>query len=245
MLDFDSFDKVSSVICKPTPTLTVKHVVSLKRISPVNDKLLPYMWHYDTSKIQNDSNQRFSNKPSSAHSKVTTGLASGYTDSSINLEAVKNYVSEGSVRQNKITVMITPRDTQYVLYILEKACEWLTDYGNSPFIKDINGRPAKVKDPTLKVSIPLQRSRTGLTLKPCIIRDTANVCYEGISMGNPEYGEITNFTAQEFMCFKITLGCVLNNLYLANMLISTQAMSYVAAVNSAELLRGKKNEWSH
>ena len=48
MLDFDSFDKVSSVICKPTPTLTVKHVVSLKRTNPVNNKLLPYMYHYDT-----------------------------------------------------------------------------------------------------------------------------------------------------------------------------------------------------
>ena len=77
---------------------------------------------------------------------------------------------------------------------------------------------------------------------------------DGACSGNPgkggwgavlKYGEITNFTAQEFMCFKIALICVLNNLYLANMLISTQAMSYVAAVNSAELLRGKKNEWSH
>ena len=239
MLDFDSFDKVSSVICKPTPTLTVKHVVSLKRINPVNDKLLPYMWYYDTSKIQNDNSQRF-NKNQSTSSKVIKGLTSGYTDSTIVLEAVRNNVSDGSVHQNKISVMISPRDAQCVLYVLEKASEWLTDYGNSPFIKDVNGRPAKVKDPFLKASIPLQRSKTGLTLKPCIIRDTANVCYEGITMGNPEYGEITNFTAQEFMCFKITLGCVLNNFYLANMLISTQAMSYVAAVNSAELLRGKK-----
>lgn len=238
MLNFDELDKVSSVICKPNPTLTVKHVVRLSRMNPSDGKMMPYAFIYDTSKFGKTPDPRFKNP------KQVIGM-SGTCDGYVDLESNRTKIVDGESKTNKIVISILPRDMQSFLYVLDKAYKWLTDNtASSPFVKDMNGRPAKVKDPMLKVSTPLTRSATGLSFKPCIIRDDSDVRYEGITMGNKEFGEITNFTAQEFTGFKVMVTGVLENLYIANMTLTTQAMSYVSAVNTTQLLRSKKDDWT-
>jgi hypothetical protein len=200
-MDFDHLDKIISVVCCPSPSLTVKHIVSLIRKIPARnnkkDEERGYAFYYPLNQGER------------------TGL---YLESrsSILFEGHRNTINnDGSTIYKKITCTIDMKDTANFLNRLDVAYNWLVGEQNRQiYLSDVQGRPCKILDLSKKVVVSLSQS-TYVAFKPCIIRDMSDVTYEGIAMGN-EQGEISNFTASEYSSFRVQMQGLLPNLYLAN-----------------------------
>jgi hypothetical protein len=199
--DFDNLEKIISVVCYPSPSLTVKHIVTLIRKIPAKNNKKEeergYAFYYSLNKGN------------------STGL---YLESrsSILLEGHRNTLNnEGVTNYKKISCSIDMKDVSNFLNRLDVAYNWLVGEQNKQiYLADVQGRPCKILDLTKKVVVSLSQS-TYVAFKPCIIRDMSDVTYEGIAMGN-EQGEITNFTASEYSSFRVQMQGLLPNLYLAN-----------------------------
>jgi hypothetical protein len=198
-MDFENLEKIISVVCYPSPSLTVKHIVSLKRKIPSKNNKKEeergYAFYYSL--------------------KGSTGL---YLESrsSVVLEGHRNIINnDGGTTYKKISCSIDMKDVANFLNRLDVAYSWLIGEQNRQiYLADVQGRPCKILDQSKKVVVSLSQS-TYVAFKPCIIRDMSDVTYEGIAMGN-EQGEITNFTASEYSSFRIQMQGLLPNLYLAN-----------------------------
>jgi hypothetical protein len=217
--DFEHLEKIISVIGYPSPSLTVKHVVSLiRKVPPKNNKKEEergYAFYY-------------------TFNKGSTGL---YLESrsSIILEGHRNVINnEGGTTYKKIACIIDMKDVANFLNRLDVAYGWLVGEQNKQiYLSDVQGRPCKILDPSKKVVVTLSQS-TYVAFKPCIIRDMSDVTYEGIAMGN-EQGEITNFTASEYSSFRIQMQGLLPNLYIANNVLINNAIQ-LSIYNSLKAL---------
>jgi hypothetical protein len=197
--DFESLDKITSIVSYPSPSLVVKHVISLKRKMPAKNNKASEERGYDFYYCLNG----------------TTGL---YLEcrSSIILEGHRNIISnEGGTTYKKVSCILDMKDVSNFLNRLDVVYNWLVGEQNKRiYLADSQGRPCKILDPSIKVVVSLTQS-TYVAFKPCIIRDMSDVTYEGIAMGN-EHGEIANFTAPEYSSFRIQMQGLLQNLYIAN-----------------------------
>jgi hypothetical protein len=205
---FDDIDKITSIVCYPNPSLVVKHVISLKRKVP----------------------------PRNPHQKeLTRGYVFNYNFNETNgmyleckgqilLEGHRNVISsEGGNSINKTFCYIDMKDISNFLNRLEIAYSWLIgDMNKEIYVSDSQGRPFKIADPDKKTVASLSQS-TYVSFTPCIIRDIADVTYEGVSMST-ERGELTNFTAAEYASFNIIMHGLLPNLYMANSVLINNAL---------------------
>jgi hypothetical protein len=206
--DFNNLDKIVSIVCHPTPNLTVKHCVSLKRKIPSKnryqkDEERGYDFFYNFNSI--------------------SGLyleAKGH----IVLEGHRNIINSDTSSQNKkISCVIEMKDIASFLNRLDIVYTWLIgDKNKEIYISDSHGRPCKIMDTTKKVVVSLMQS-TYISFKPCIIRDINDVTYEGVVMSN-ETSEISNFTAIEFSSFRLIMHSLLPNLYMANSILINNAI---------------------
>jgi hypothetical protein len=208
---FEDLDKIISIVGRPTPSLVVKHVVTLKRKSQYaaqNNKPEDkgYVFTYN---FQNVNGMYLECR------------------GSIILEGYKNYSdNQGSNNYKKMTCYIDMKDIASLLNRLDIAYSWLIgEENNKTYLSDAQGRPCKILDPSKRVVVSLTQS-TYVAFKPCIIRDMNDVSYEGIAMGG-EQGEISNFTASEFDSFRLQMHSLLPNLYMANITLINNAIQYL------------------
>jgi hypothetical protein len=208
--DFNSIDKITAVICHPTPSLVVKHVISLKRKAPSRNTYQKeeergYVFYYN---LNNINGMYFEGR------------------GQIILEGHRNVINKEGVNvAKKITCYIEMKDIANFLNRLDIAYSWLIGEQNkSIYQADSRGRPGKILDPNRKIAASLSQT-TYIAFKPCIIRDMNDVTYEGIAMGN-EQGEITNFTASEYASFNMTMHGLLPNLYMANSVLINNALQF-------------------
>jgi hypothetical protein len=208
IMDFNTLDKVTSIICHPTPSLVVKHVVSLKRKIPNKNSYQKeeergYVFYYNFNNVN--------------------GM---YLEAKgqIILEGHRNVINtEGVTTSKKITCYIEMKDISNFLNRLDIAYSWLIGEQNkSLYQADSQGRPCKILDPNRKIAASLTQTAY-IAFKPCIIRDMNDVTYEGIAMGN-EQGEISNFTASEYASFNVIMHGLLPNLYMANTMLINNAI---------------------
>jgi hypothetical protein len=199
-IDFEDLDKIISVICYPTPSLVVKHVVSLKRKVPNKQNFgkeeeRGCVFYYSLNNVN--------------------GLYLEYRGT-ILLEGHRNVASkEGASQYKKTCCYLDMKDFSSFLNRLDIVYSWLTGEQNKIIYQaDSQGRPCKIIDISRKVAVSLSQS-TYVAFKPCIIRDMSDVTYVGIAMGNVQ-GEITNFTASEFSSFRTMMHGLLPHLYLAS-----------------------------
>jgi hypothetical protein len=220
--DFDNLEKITSVVCYPSPSLVVKHVVLLKRKIPgrnnKKEEERGYGFYYSLNRA--------------------SGL---YLEcrSSIILEGHRNIINnEGVTNYKKISCILDMKDIAGFLNRLDVAYEWLIGGQNKNiYLADSQGRPCKILDQSKKVVVTLTQS-TYVAFKPCIIRDMSDVTYEGIAMGN-EQGEITNFTASEYASFRIQMQGLLQNLYLINNTLINNAIQ-LSIYHEIKKLTGNK-----
>jgi hypothetical protein len=208
IVDFNTLDKITSVICHPTPSLVVKHVVSLKRkITPKN-----------TYQKEEERGYVFCYNFNNVNGMYLEGKGQ------IILEGHRNSINnEGVTTSKKIACYIEMRDIANFLNRLDIAYSWLIGEQNkSVYQADSKGRPCKIIDPNRKIAASLTQT-SYIAFKPCIIRDMNDVTYEGVAMGS-ELGEITNFTASEYASFNIIMHGVLPNLYMANTALINNAI---------------------
>jgi hypothetical protein len=200
IIDFEKLEKIISVVCHPSPSLTVKHVVTLIR------------------KIPAKNNKKEEERGYAFYYSLNKGSSGLYLESrsSIVLEGHRNSIADdGRANYKRISCSIDMKDVANFLNRLDVAYNWLLgDQNKQIYLADVQGRPCKILDQTKKVVVSLSQS-TYVAFKPCIIRDMSDVTYEGIAMGN-EQGEITNFTASEYSAFRIQMQGLLPHLYLAN-----------------------------
>lgn len=214
MVDFDNLDKITNVICRPTPTLVVKHIVSLRRKDP----------------ILKDSKRNF------AFNYSFNGTSGIYFDnkSEVCFEGFK--IVSGNSDPKKISCHIEPKNFMSLMYAMNNAFEWLSGPKHkTTFILDANGRPIKIGDPNARESIPLTQFEY-IAFKPCIIRDDSDIKYEGIAMGTKE-GEMTNFVAPEFANFRMQMTNVFQNFYIATQMVITQTIQYATYKNLKEAFK--------
>jgi hypothetical protein len=206
--DFNELEKVSSIVCYPTPNLTVKHTVSLKRKIPAKnqfqkDEERGYDFFYNYNRVN--------------------GL---YLEAKgqIVFEGHRNIINkEGSTNHSKISCTIEMKDIANLLNRLDIVYLWLTGEQNKEiYLSDAQKRPCKIIDPNRRIAVSLTQS-TYVAFKPCIIRDMNDVTYEGVAMGT-EQGEMSNFTASEFSSFRLTMHGLLPNLYMANSILISNAI---------------------
>jgi hypothetical protein len=207
--DFQDLDRITAIVCYPTPSLVVKHVLSLKRKVP-----------------QKIGNTTKSEERGSVFYYSLNQVEGLYLESkgSILLEGHRSTPSgDGAYNYKKIHCYLDAKDSGAFLQRLDVAFSWLTGEQNKAiYLADSQGRPYKLLDAQKKVVASLTQS-TYIAFKPCIIRDMNEVTYEGIAMGN-EQGEISNFTASEFSSFRIIMRGLLPNLYLANTMLFNNAI---------------------
>lgn len=211
-VDFDSLDKITNLVSKPTPTLSVKHVINLTRKNMMKDKeKLGYAFTFKT-----EGNQFYPG---------TQGIYFNCS-SVIQLDGLTNKVDkDGKTIQSKISCIIDPKNFTAFLIAIDNAYSWLLgEKYTKTFVLDDTGRPLKICDPFQKETCPLSQTNY-IAFKPAIIRDAFNVRYEGISMITPK-GEITNFVAIEFASFKDQMHSLLPNLYTATGMLVNQALMY-------------------
>jgi hypothetical protein len=205
---FDDIDKITSIVCYPNPSLVVKHVISLKR------KVPPKNPHQQEQKRGYVFNYNFND------------VAGMYLEckGEVLLEGHRNVISnDGRNVVNKTFCYIEMKDISNLLNRLEIAYSWLIGEANKEiYVSDSQGRPFKIADPGKKTVAALSQSAY-ISFSPCIIRDIADVTYEGVSMST-ERGELTNFTAAEFASFNIIMHGLLPNLYMANSVLINNAL---------------------
>jgi hypothetical protein len=206
---FEDLDRIISIVCRPTPSLVVKHIVNLKRKTP--------------------SNSTFSGKSEEERGYVFTYNLQNVTGmylecrGTICLEGHKNVIdTTGAINQKKLSCIIDLKDIANFLNRLDIAYSWLIGEENQKiYMADSQGRPCKILD-VRKVVVSLSQS-TYVAFKPCIVRDMSDVTYEGVAMGG-EQGEISNFTASEFDSFRMQMHTLLPNLYTANIAVVNNAI---------------------
>jgi hypothetical protein len=205
---FDDIEKITSIVCYPTPSLVVKHVISLKRKIPPKfpgQKELKrgYVFNYTFNEV--------------------SGM---YLEckGEILLEGHRSVINkDGGNTMNKVFCYIEMKDISNFLNRLEIVYTWLTGEMNKQiYVSDSQGRPCRIADPNKRIIVTLKQS-TYLSLSPCIIKDISDMTYEGISMST-ERGEVTNFTAAEFASFNIIMHGLLPNLYMANSVLINNAL---------------------
>ena len=232
MIDFEDLDRVSNVVCQINSTLSIKHVVEIKKRMFNNKKdvkLLPYGFLYGPNTKNPGTN---SNLPSKYNNPSLLFNSTGYISIENKKTSVKNEVVVSETVRVKIVLMDTPQS----LAVLDTVTEWLTTQAEDVFMNDELGHPIKIINPMLKLNCPLMLETTGVTFKPCIVEDSVGTKYQGIAMGNREKGEICNFTATEFVVFKNMLAFALNNLYTNNMLLIEHTMQYCMYKNFMEVI---------
>lgn len=236
MMNFDDLNKVTNVICKPTPHLTVKHVIYLRRNpfqeskpygkDPRKDRKINYAFPYE-------SKDKFGNATND-----NNGLYFQNGDVYLELEARRQVLmkdaKDNKTQAQTVKYSCTFRDIPILIGIIDRAYSWLTNNDNDIFVRDCDGRPLKVVDPLLQLVCPIRSG--SLMFKPCIIRDTQDIRYEGISLMSQKDGELTNFTAPEFAMFRMAIVGFGNNYYLANQMLILQSMSYCTNSNLTEVL---------
>jgi hypothetical protein len=198
--DFDDIDRITAIVCHPTPSLVIKHTVFLKRKIPARNAYQKeeergYVFYYNFNNVK--------------------GL---YLEckGQICLEGHRNVINkEGASSLKKISCYIEMKDIANFLNRLDIVYSWLAGEENKMIYQaDSKGRPFRILTPDKKIAVSLSQT-TYVAFKPCIIRDMSDVTYEGIAMGS-EAGEISNFTASEYASFNIVMHSVLPNLYMAN-----------------------------
>ena len=227
-VDFDSLDRVVNLVSKPTPTLTIKHIVKLTRTIPIpqnnngggyrrqQQQKLPYAYKWELQ-----PNGRFND----------SGMCGLYLNGTGYIQLVgtgqqaANYDETKNTKPKQIKCELQSNNFIPFLAMLDRGYDWLAgeDYRNT-FILDESNRPLKIKDPLKRETCPLSQT-SYVAIKPSIVRDSSNVRYEGILMLTPE-GELTNFTAVEFASFRDQMKNLLPNLYTASTALVNQAISY-------------------
>ena len=230
MIVFEKLDKVSSVICRPTPTLVVKHVLHLKRPAPSMDNFRPTIPGTE-KKLDYAFPYNFSN---------TQGVAYQFGDFYIELETRRQVFKEDKTKKPNPKMSMMLKDLPLFLNVMDKAYGWLSNSDNGVYIRDVENKPLKVSDPLLQIGCQFFKGHA--ILKPCIIRDNANVRYEGISMISQLDGEFTNFTAPEFAAFRVSLQGFYNNYYIANTMLANETLTYCVYSNFMELLNKNANK---
>jgi hypothetical protein len=222
--NFEELDKITAIVCNPTPSLVVKHVITLKRkIPPKNanqkEEERGYVFYYTFNNV--------------------TGM---YLEcrGHIVLEGHRNTLNnDGVTTSKKISCYIDIKDIANFINRLDLVYSWLVGEQNKLIYQsDSSGKPCKILDPNKKVAVSLSQT-TYIAFKPCIIRDMNDVTYEGIAMGN-EAGEITNFTASEYASFNIIMHGLLPNLYLVNTALINNAIQ-LCIYNKLNTLVPKSN----
>ena len=216
MIDFDNLEKVTSVICTPTPTLTVKHSVILRRkTTQANTKSLSYSFNY-----------RYGDGREGLY--FHNGLVL------LELETKRQSVNYNDKGKQTVSTAVSVRDIPILINTIDKAYNWLTHAAGDVFIRDVDGRPIKIVDPLLQIGCPVMGGN--IAFKPCIVRDIQDVRYEGIAMSSLKDGELTNFTGPEFTMFRMIISGFGNNYYLANQMLINQALAYCTNNNLTEVL---------
>ena len=226
MIDFDNLEKVTSVICAPTPNLTIKHSIVLRRKpfkdssqSYNNDKSLSYGFDY---KYGDKEGLYFHN--GTVLLEFEAKRQQTYTDSHGNSNSKKASIS----------AFANVRDIPILVNTIDRAYKWLTHNAGDVFIRDVDGRPIKIVDPLLQIGCPVVSGN--IAFKPCIVRDIQDVRYEGIAMVTHKDGELTNFTGPEFATFRMVVTGFGSNYYLANQMLINQALAYCTNNNLMEVL---------
>lgn len=228
MIDFDNLEKITSVICTPTPTLTIKHSVVLRR-KPFKDQ--PQLYG-DTKSLSYAFDYKYN---SNGYSKEGLYLHNGTV--LLEFEAKRqnaNYNDKDNRKKTSISAFVSMRDIPMLISTIDKAYNWLTHNAGDVFIRDVDGRPIKIVDPLLQIGCPVVSGN--IAFKPCIVRDVQDVRYEGIAMCTYKDGELTNFTGPEFTMFRMVVTGFGNNYYLANQMLINQALAYCTNYNLTEVL---------
>lgn len=226
MVDFNKVERVTNVVLRPTPLLTIKHVVELISIPKAtfgSPKVYNYEWDYEV---------KHPSMPKAPQNNIGIIFTPG--NSYIEFEFKRPNNSMNDNKRNVIKHTLIFRDIPMLLNVLDNAKKWLTSNNQDTFIRDIDGKPMKIVDPLLNIGCP---TFTGnLSFKPCIIRDASDVRYEGVAMLSIKDGELCNFTAPEFLMFKMCIEGLANNYYMANLALANQALSYCMYNNLMEVL---------
>ena len=227
MIDFDNLEKVTSVVCSPTPNLTIKHSIVLRR--------KPFK---DASQIGYNDNKSLSYAFDYRYSDNKEGLYFNNGTVLLEFESKRqsNYTDNKSSNQKKVSISAyaNVRDIPILVNTIDKAYKWLTHNAGDVFIRDVDGRPIKIVDPMLQIGCPVVSGN--IAFKPCIVRDTQDVRYEGIAMVTHKDGELTNFTGPEFATFRMIVAGFANNYYLVNQMLINQALTYCTNYNLTEVL---------
>ena len=233
MIDFDNLEKVSSVICSPTPNLTIKHSIVMKRKLPYNKEMS------QSYNINKGINYAFDYKWDKGFKE---GLYFQSGSVLLEFESKKQITQDNILKKVVISAYMNVRDIPILVSTIDRAYGWLTRNANEVFIRDVDGRPIKIVNPLLQIGCPVASGN--ISFKPCIVRDMQDVRYEGISMCTQKDGELTNFTGPEFSMFKMIVSGFGNNYYLANQMLITQALSYCTNHNLTEVLtRNAKSKY--
>jgi hypothetical protein len=231
MIYFDKLDKVSNLIARITPSLIIRHVVDLKsRSSNRKDaNVSDFAYHYSFD------NSNGGNKYSGMYKAPLNIQGIQFrSQGHIVIESFVKSISQkdGDTASKKVSIAIWLQDSPLFINSLENVLLWFTS--ENVFLDDSRGQPFKIIDPLLKVTCPLQFETAGIVFKPCIIHDTQDNRYQGVSIGNREKGEISSLTATEFINFKNIISYSLNNLYISNMALINEALQYCTYSNLME-----------
>jgi hypothetical protein len=206
--DFNDLGKITSIVCYPTPNLTVKHTVSLKRKGQAKNQF----------KKEEERGYDFFYTYNGSHGLYLEAKGQ------IVFEGHRNIISnESSMQHKKISCIIEMKDIANFLNRLDIVYLWLTGEQNKEiYLSDAQNKPCKILDPNRRIAVSLSQM-SYVAFKPCIIRDMNDVSYEGIAMGTEE-GEMSNFTASEFSSFRLSMHGLLPNLYMANNMLIGNAL---------------------
>ena len=225
MIDFNNLEKVSSVICSPTPNLTIKHSIVMKRKPPYNKEMS------QSYNVNKGLNYAFDYKWDNGSKE---GLYFQNGTVLLEFESKRQVIQDNTQKKIAISAYTNMRDIPMLISTIDRAYNWLTRNANEVFVRDVDGRPIKIVNPLLQIGCPVVSGN--ISFKPCIVRDMQDVRYEGISMGTQKDGELTNFTGPEFSMFKMIITSFGHNYYLANQMLINQALSYCTNYNLTEVL---------
>lgn len=237
MINLTKMDRITNVICKPSPSFSVKHIINLKRDRINNSSNINFPEKTTTSfafnySIKKNNKEDYLNK-GEGQQEYFTGL---YFDFSYFLKFEGYKIIERNENGNEkkqISSYIYPRELPSVMNMLEVALEWFKNT-DEIFLKNETSIPFKIKNPSLCYGVPLSQS-TYIKIKPCILEDNNHIKYEAIAMGG-EKGEIANFTSSEFFIFYASMKSFYNNIYNSSINLLNCAINYATHENMIELL---------
>jgi hypothetical protein len=220
MKSIKNTDRISKVINR-FGDIVVKHVVTVSRVDKGISKNVPYGYEYV--------------------SRVSYGGALGLnstsfrdTRDSIILESGINMKMRLKNEQKKIppSIIISYSDLNEIKNLFEIGLSWFRDdpYKNELFLYSQDNKPYGIsqKYDSLNSICYLKCGILGsfLSIQPAIINDSLNnISYPGIIFKS-NVGILGSCTFSEFLNLKSTLINLLNNLYIASMLLINQIMLY-------------------